>query len=165
EQHYREGLENEPGDKYLLRTYADYLLDHGREKEVLSLLRDHSNDTGILLRVAIAAKRLGEHSLAAKWQAQLEGRFEEIRLRGSEPHGRFESRCALELRADPQQALALGLANWKKQKEPRDTRNVLEAALAAGDSDRAQPVIAFLQQHGTEDAVLQKLVVQLGGHG
>ena len=162
EQHYLEGRENDPGDKYLLRSYADYLLDCGREEEVLTLLRDDCKDTGILLRAAIAAKRLGEDSIAANWLAQLEGRFDEIRLRGGEPHGRFESRCALELQEDAQQALKLALTNWQKQKEPRDTRNVLEAAIAANDLVRVQPVLEFLKRHGTEDVVLRKLVGQLG---
>ena len=164
ERHYREGLENDPDDKYLLRAYADYLLDHRREKEALSQLQDHLSDTGILLRAAIAAKRVGDDTSAATWLAQLETRFEEIRLRGGQPHGRFESRCALELKNDAQRALALALENWQKQKEPRDTRNVLEAAVASHDSGRAHVVLEFLRYHGTKDAVLHKLIVQLEGN-
>jgi len=49
--------------------------------------------------------------LAAKWQTQLESRFEEIRLRGSQPHGRFDARYTLELKNDPQSALTIALAN------------------------------------------------------
>ena len=56
EEHYREGLANNPGDKYLLRSYADFLLDRGRHEEVLSLLRPYTGDTGILLCLAIAAQ-------------------------------------------------------------------------------------------------------------
>ena len=56
ERHYAEGLANDPADFYLLRSYGDYLLDHGREEEVLSLLREHVSDTGILLLAAIAAR-------------------------------------------------------------------------------------------------------------
>jgi tetratricopeptide (TPR) repeat protein len=161
EEHFLAGLANEPGDTYLLRAYADFLLDRDREQELLDLLRDHTSDNGVLLRAAIAARRVGEGKLAADWQSQLETRFEEIRLRGSQPHGRYEARCALQLQNDPRRALTLALANWQNQKEIRDTRNVLEAAIAAGDPAAAAPVVAFLKQHGTEDVLLQRLVDEL----
>jgi len=161
EQHFREGLANNPADKYLMRAFADFLLDGGREKEVLSLLHDHTNDNGILLRAAIAARRDGSETMAADWQTQLEARFEEIELRGNQPHGRFKARYALELKNDPRRALELALGNWNKQKEARDTRNVLEAAIASGDRAAAQPVLNFLAEHDTEDVVLRRLARQL----
>ncbi len=161
ERHFHEGLANNPDDKHLLRAYADFLLDRDREEEALTLLREHTADNGILLRAAIAARRTGKASLAREWQSQLETRFKEIRLRGSQPHGRFESRYALELKDDPQLALQIALTNWHKQKETRDTRNVLEAAVAANDPVSAQPVLAFVEKNGTEDVTLQKLARQL----
>ena len=161
EQHLLEGLANNPGDSYLMRAYADFLIDHGRQKQALSLLREHTNDTGNLLRAAIAARGSGNDALADEWQTQLKSRFEEIRLRGSQPHGRFEARYALELKNDPQRALIVALANWQKQKETRDTRNVLEAAIAADDPAAAKQVLVFLAENGTEDVVLQKLAQQL----
>ncbi|TWT36818.1 Tetratricopeptide repeat protein [Posidoniimonas corsicana] len=161
QRHYREGLELHPDDTYLLRAYADFLLDRGREDEVLPLLRDHTSDTGVLLRAAIAADRLGRADAARDWSGQLESRFEEIRLRGGEPHGRYESRYALELQKQPKQALGLALANWQKQREVRDSRNVLEAALAADDPSAASPVLAFLRRYNTQDVDLQRLVDQL----
>lgn len=161
EEHYRAGLENGPTNLYLLRAYADFLLERNRAAEALPLLENHTTDNGILLRAAIAARQLGKTKLSRTWQTQLENRFEEIRLRGSEPHGRFESRCALELQDEPQKALALALVNWEKQKEMNDTRNVLAAAIAANDPAAAQPVLEFLRKHGTQDVELQKLVEQL----
>lgn len=157
EQHYRAGLANDPGDKYLLRSYADFLLDRGREKEVLTLLRADPGDTGILLCLAIAARRSGQSTLADGWQAQLESRFEETRLRGDKPHGRFEARYELELGGNPRRALALAQDNWQQQKEPHDTRVLLEAAIAAEDRAAAQPVLQFLRDSGTQDVVLQRL--------
>lgn len=161
ERHLREGLANEPADFYMIREYADFLLDHDRDEEALSVTREHTKDNGILLRAAIAARRCNEPELADNWQHQLESRFDEIRLRGNQPHGRFESRYYLELKDDPKQALTIAVANWQKQKEARDTRNVLEAALAAGNAEAAQPVIAFLQKHDTEDVVLLQIVEQI----
>ena len=161
EGHYREGLAKNPKDFYLLRAYADFLLDRGRNEEVLSLLREHTGDTGILLLAAIAARRSGQESLAAEWQTQLKSRFDETRLRGDLPHGKFEARYELELVNDPQQALEVAAANWQLQKAPRDTRNLLEAAIAAKDHAAAQSALEFLEENRTQDVVLQKLSRQL----
>lgn len=161
EMYFRQGLEQTPDSYYLLRGYADLLLDQDRSEEVLSLLSDHLNDNGILLRYAIAAKRTGDADLAKTWSNRLRGRFEEIRLRGNQPHGRFEARFVLELENDPAKALSIALANWQKQKELRDTRNVLEAAVAARDPEAVQEVIAFVTASRTEDAKLAALIQQL----
>jgi tetratricopeptide (TPR) repeat protein len=161
EHHFRQGLAREPDDNHLLRAYADFLLDRDRCDEALTILRDHVSDNGILLRAAIAARRSGNKSLAADWQSELENRFEEIRLRGSEPHGRYEARCALELQNNPQRALELALANWRRQKESRDTRNLLESALAAKQPAAANAAVEFITASGNQDVVLGKLVRQL----
>lgn len=163
EQHFKTGLDADGQDFQMLRGYADFLLDHDRAEEVLELLTPHVDDNGVLLRAAIAAKKLGNEPLRKQWQLQLEERFREIRLRGSEPHGRFESRYALELNGDPQYAVTMAAAHWGKQKEIRDARNLLEAAIAADDVKAAEPVLAFLKLHGTEHVVLKALVDQLEG--
>jgi Tfp pilus assembly protein PilF len=164
ESHYVSGLANDPADFYLLRSYGDYLLDRGREDNALALLREHVRDTGILLLAAIAARRSGEEALAEEWTAQLKSRFEETRLRGDLPHGKFEARYALELVDDPQRALAIAEATWQQQKDPLDSRNLLEAAIAANARDRARPVLEFLKENGTQDVHLERLVRQLEGH-
>ena len=162
ERHFQAGLSRSPSNQYLLRSYADLLLDQQRAQEVVTLLSTHTNDTGILLRAAIAARRLGDGPRESRWRAQLEQRFKEIRLRGDRPHGRFESRYWLELKGDPQQALDVGLENWRKQKEPRDTRNVLEAAVAARvSSDAVQPVLDFMATHRVDHATLLKLATEV----
>jgi tetratricopeptide (TPR) repeat protein len=164
EQHYRDGLANEPADSYLLRSYADLLLDQAREEEVVRLLREHTSDTGILLCAAIAARRHGQDAVADQWQRQLKGRFDESRLRGNPPHGQFEARYALELLNNPQRALALAEANWKLQKQPPDSRYFLEAAISAQDPARARPVVEFLEESGTQDVVLERLIQRVEGH-
>jgi tetratricopeptide (TPR) repeat protein len=161
EQHYHQGLANNPKDKYLLRSYADFLLEGGRDDEVLRLLRPYTGDTGILLCLAIAAHRSGQQSLYADWHAQLRNRFEETRLRGDQPHGRFEARFELELMNNPQRALTLAQANWQQQKEPHDTRILLEAAVAAKNPAAVRPVIEFLKENGTQDVALDRLAKQL----
>ena len=57
--------------------------------------------------------------------------------------------------------LAVALDNWALQRQHRDTRNLLEAALAADDPAAAVEAIGFLSKHATQDAVLQRLVDRL----
>jgi hypothetical protein len=160
EKSYREGLAAEPNDGYLKRSYADYLLDRDRADEVGAMIGDDLTDTGCLLAAAIAAKRAGENR-AKSLAADLADRFRETRLRGDLPHGRFESRFALELEENAPRALELAIENWGKQKELRDTRNLLEAALATGWTEAAIVAIDFLQNANTEDVALDRLVKQL----
>ena len=145
----------------MLRGYGDFLLDHDRADDALALLREHTNDTGVLLRAAIAAKQAGQSELSENWTNEIETRFKEIRLRGAQPHGRFESRLLLTLQHDPNAALDAALKNWQKQKEVRDTRNVLEAAIAAEKPAAAEPIIKFLQTNNNEHVLFKKLAQQL----
>ena len=68
-----------------------------------------------------------------------------------------EARFRLRLRGDAKGALALALANYRVQREPRDARILLEAAIAAGDAAAAGPVRDWLQSSGFEDALLRRL--------
>ena len=161
EKHFIDGLVENPDDFYLLRSYSDYLLDQGKPSEALELIRNYTADTGVLLRAAIAADRSGDSELASQLTSELETRFEEIRLRGGQPHGRFESRLFLELKNDPKSALKTAIENWQKQKEVRDTRGVLEAAIAAKDPASAKPILEFLRSNNNEHLLLEKLAKQL----
>ena len=161
EKHYQSALEIDAEGTYLKRAYAEFLLDRDRPVEALEMIRDQRDDNGSLLLAAIAAKRSEQKYVADGWKSQLEKRYEEIRLRGSQPHGRFESRFELELNDQPAKALELALTTWEAQKEARDMRNVLQSAVAAENPDAASPVLEFMKANGTEDAELRRLAEQL----
>jgi tetratricopeptide (TPR) repeat protein len=158
---YQAAMKADADGTYLIRAYSEFLLDQNRPADALPLLKKQINDNGSLLLATIAAHRCGDDALATKWREQLENRYEEIRLRGSEPHGRFESRFALEIEKDPVKALGLALKTWRTQKENRDMRNILEAALAAKRPEPARRVLDFMQNNGTEDVLLRKLADEL----
>ncbi len=130
ERHFEAALALEPRDAYLLAARADFLLDAGRPEEVVALLEDETRD-GLLLRLALAEKRIGSPGLAAHL-AELRARFAASRARGDALHLGDEARFMLELLDDPREALRLARANWEVQREPRDARVLHEAALAAG---------------------------------
>jgi len=158
---FRQALSLNSGNIHLKRSYADFLLDFQHPAPVLQLLAEHENDNGCLLLMAIAAKRLKQTELADRLKSKIEVRFDEIRLRGNKPHGRFESRYQLVLNGDAQAALDVALENWQTQKELRDSRAVMEAALAAKKPTAAQPVVDFVKTSKCEDFALNRLIEKL----
>jgi hypothetical protein len=147
-------------DNFLLAAYADYLLERGRPKEVVGLLKSWARSDTLLLRLAMAEKALGMREAGAHVQA-LADRFAAAALRGERLHMGEESRFLLDLKGDARQALAVGLENWKEQREPRDAAVVLEAAVAAGDPKAAEPVLAWLRESGFESEKLKRLAASL----
>lgn len=157
-------------DPAMLAAYADCLLEHGRSAEVLALLDSSPRIDSLLLRLALAERRLGDGgdaAMAARADAHganLGERFAEARQRGDNLHLREEAMYELGLRYDPAQALELAQQNWQQQREPIDARIFLRAALARHDAAAAQPVLAWMRQTQVEDVYLAALAAQLDAH-
>lgn len=160
ERHFREALSIGRRDAYLLAAYADFLLDRGREDEVIALLRQETRADGLLLRLALAEQRLQSPELASH-VALLDACFAASRARADTVHQGEEARFTLHLLKEPARALALAASNWAVQREPRDARVLLEAALAARQPAAARPVVAALKQSRLEDVQLSRLISQL----
>ncbi|MDN5871308.1 MAG: tetratricopeptide repeat protein [Nitrococcus sp.] len=156
--HFEQALQAGPRSPYLLRVYADFLLDRGRAEQVLKLLKDETRDDALLLRAAIAARDAGREALAKKYVAMLEDRFREARLRGDWRHVRDAALFELELQDDAEQALQYAARNWRLQKAPEDALMLLQAAVAANDLMAARPVIEWMKRYGIEDVRLQALL-------
>ncbi len=159
---FRAALAAAEPDAWLLGAWADFLLDHRREAEVVELLRDRTRADALLLRLAIAGQRLGRPDAGAQVE-MLRDRFATSRLRGDTAHRREEARFTLELLGEPRAALALAQANWEVQREPADARLLLEAAVAAGDAAAARPVLDHLDRTRLEDVKLAALRSRLRG--
>jgi tetratricopeptide (TPR) repeat protein len=161
EQHFKTAIKDE-SDILTLVAYADYLLDNGRPQEVLTLLADRSEADIVYLRLAIAGKELGDPRTPL-WTGLLTERFDAARAGGVQLHLREEARFELEVKGNAATALQLALADWKVQKEPADTRLVLEAALAAHDVKAADETLGFIAKTGLADARLKPLVERIEG--
>jgi len=159
---YREALAIDAGDLALVSSYADFLLDAGRNREARDLLGSDTRIDAILLRLALAARAEGDSDAEALVQTQ-EERFAEARLRGDASHRREEARFELHLQGDAAGALALALQNWQIQREPWDARLVLEAALAAHRPEAAAPVRDWLAAQHNDDTELARLSAALDG--
>jgi Flp pilus assembly protein TadD len=157
--HFREALSLGLRDSYLLAAFADYLLDQRQPERARQLLARETRVDGLLLRLTLAEQQLGLPTGARA--ASLKGRFAASRRRGDAVHLGEEARFALSILDEPQTALELALENWNVQREPRDARIVLEAALAAGDHTAAKPVLENLEASSLEDVRLAGLVARL----
>ena len=162
EERLKQALKLGNSDTFLLAAYTDLLLEQNRPAEVVALLKDKVRSDGLLLRLVFA-----EHSLkapaAAEHEAALAARYAAAQLRGDTVHQQEEARFELRTRRDPKKALALAQENWKVQREPRDARIFLEAAIASKNAAAAQPVLDWLKASGIEDPTLRQLGAQLKG--
>ncbi len=156
ENFYREALALGIDDGYLLAAWSDFLLDQKRPAEVVKWLAAWETSDGLLLRLALAETALKLTAAPAHTRA-LADRFAAARMRGDTTHLAEEARYELQLAGNAAAALAVAAANYKVQREPRDARPLLEAAINAKDSAAAQPVRDWLRSSGFEDPYLRQL--------
>ena len=88
-------------------------------------------------------------------------RFDASAMRGDKLHQQEEARFHLYLQGDATGALRLAAENYRVQREPRDARILMEAALAAKQPLAAQPALDWLRSSGYEDPLYAKLARQL----
>ena len=160
ERHFKAGLALGVTDGFILAAYADFLLDHQRPAEVVPMLRDWERSDILLLRLALA-ERAAKLPGAAAHIAMLKDRFDAAAMRGDKLHQQEEARFHLYLQDDAPGALRLAEENYHLQREPRDARILLEAALAAKQPRAAQPALDWLRASGYEDPLYAKLAQQL----
>lgn len=158
---FKRALALAPGDNFLLADYADFLLDRGRARDALELVKDYSQSDTSFLRQVLAESALGLPEARAD-TAAMASRFSDLEQRGdSRLYGREEARFALHLQHDATRSLRLARDNWRIQRAPEDMRIYLEAALAAGTPEAAQPVVDFVRGTSFEDPTVRALVARV----
>ena len=160
ERHFQAALALGVDDNFLLAAYADFLLQQGRSREVVALLRDRGRSDTLLLRLALATRDLGLPE-AAQHARTLGERFAAAALRGERLHLGEEARYLLELQGDAKAALAAAADNWKSQREPRDALILLQAARAARAPEAAAPALDWLARTGFEHQGMRLLAAEL----
>ena len=153
ERWFRNGLRASPDDFYIRAAYADLLLRTGRPRAALALLRGQESLEPLLLRIAIAQKRLNDPGFAQS-RARLSAAFAAESQRGDSVHRREESRFLLEVENDPHAALTVAIANWQVQREVDDVLVLVRAAYAADTPKAAAPALEFVRAHGLQDVRL-----------
>ena len=158
--HFLSAVSLDPSDNYLLAAYSDFLLDHDRAKEVLSLLRNQTPADTLFLRYVLALQAVGSEDLTEQCQ-QLSARFEASRMRGDRVHLREEARYQLQLARNPQTALKLAQKNWDIQKEPADVYILLAAARASNDHITVTKVKTWIARVRIQDDRLNRLLANV----
>jgi hypothetical protein len=140
-------------DVYTRAALADWLLARGRAADALALT-ERSEADALLLRRVIALRGLGRDAAAPA--ARLRDSLAAADRREPGRHAREQARFALDVAADPREALRLAEANWAWQREPADAVLLLRAAQAAGrDGEPTRRELArFVRERGWQDARL-----------
>lgn len=146
---YRDALRDVRGQPTLKAAYADFLLDQDRPEEALNLVIDDTRMDALKLRAVLAQQILGRTD--PQLRAALADTYAASHRRNEDLHLREEAWFTLRIEGDAMRALELAQLNWSTQREPSDTRLLLEAALAAGRPEAAQPVREWMQKTGYED--------------
>lgn len=162
ESYFKQAVALNISDTFLLAAYADLLLDQHHPEAVVALLKDRTRSDVLLLRLVFAEETL-KLPTAEQLSRTLAERYAAAKLRGDTVHQQEEARFALAVEHDAPKALDLALKNWVVQREPRDARIVLEAALAAKQPSAAKPVLDWLQTSGIEDQTLLQLAQKIKG--
>jgi tetratricopeptide (TPR) repeat protein len=160
---YQKAFDQSHRSIYLLASYADFLLDHNRHDEVISLLKEETRADALVLRLALAEQALQNQNFD-QHAALIKDRIAAAKARGDTVHQGDEARFYLYVLKDAETALKLAISNWAVQKDPRDARILLEAALAAKLPDATRPVLKFMEKTRLEDARLMPLLKQAAGH-
>jgi tetratricopeptide (TPR) repeat protein len=153
EAHLRDALRASEEDPYLKAAYADLLLRTGRAPEVLRLLAGSEAQDPLLLRLAIAAHRLGTAE-AARWMHAYEERLRAAERDGDGTHQREHAMYLLDVREDAVAAVELARRNWMAQREPADLRIYARAAVSAHSSADCAQLAEWLEKTHYEDRVL-----------
>jgi len=151
--HIEAGRDIDRDDRYLRNLYADWLIAEARPRAAITLLKDHADQDGALLRLAIAGNAARDRR-ADLWAQQFRDRMAAAQRSAEFAHLRELARFNLAVEKDPEAALALASDNWRTQKEPADMYIYLAAAQAAGEPSAAREVRAFITEHGLQDARL-----------
>lgn len=157
EAHFKAALQLTAGDNFLLADYGDFLLDRGRPREVIALLKSYTESDTSFLRLVYAEAALGSPHVQRDVN-EMQARFAAMDRRGSHVYRREEAGFELHLRHDAAGALKLAEQNWTVQRAPEDMRIYLEAALAAGQPQAAKPVLDLLADSHLEDPSVNRLV-------
>lgn len=157
EAHFKAALQLTPGDNFLLADYGDFLLDRGRPREVIALVKDYTQSDTSFLRLVYAEAALDSPHTQRDIEA-MQARFAAMDRRGSHVYRREQAGFELYLRHDPAGALKLAEQNWTVQRAPKDMRVYLEAALAVGQPQAAKPVLDLIAQSQLQDPSINRLV-------
>lgn len=158
--HLRDVLAVDPSDAYARAALADVLIAQHDPAAASALLAGFEQIDNLLVRRAIA-EHAAHGPQAQALEKLMHERIAAAAERGDRVHQREEAMFVLDVDADAPRALSIAIANWQVQKELADARLLVRAAVAAGDSDAAWPVLTWVKANGITDAWLDTQIARL----
>lgn len=161
DEHFRTALFLDPSSPYLLKNYANFLIDAGDPSKAASLLRewrDYFPVVWMRARKALDADQKEMHLLMAKYEENLRSKSDEH----GHSHGRDEAVYFLEIKGDVREAIHQFSANWESQREAADLLIFLKAAIAAGDEVGLANIRKWVAERSFEDVRVQELLKTAG---
>jgi Tfp pilus assembly protein PilF len=147
----------DPAHDEVRTQLAELVLQQGDPARSLTLaLAPAPSSARMVVRVR-AAMALGDPRTSA-WRRELDELLEWDRSNGVPPHLREESQIALHVDRDAGTALALAQQNFGTQKDTRDLRLLVAAALAADDQRALDEIKVWLATTGFEDRLVARQV-------
>ena len=140
-------------EPYLKAAYADLLLRLGRAREVIILLAGSEAQDSLLLRLAIAGRRVA-HPQAGHWAQAYEERLQAAERDADSSHRREQALFLLDVQGDAPAALRAAASNWSVQREPADVRVYARAAGRAGSAADRAVIASWLAASHYEDRTL-----------
>lgn len=143
------------GDLAYVRVgWADFLLQQGRPREVLSLLDAVPLTDAVLLRLSVAATRAADPRAAA-WRDEMAERFAAStdRPEAARTHAREQAMFALWVLKKPRQALELARVNLTLQRESVDFLVFHQAARAQNDPTLRRQALDELSRAMTQTGI------------
>ena len=155
---YRGALEAE-ADSYTAMSYADFLIERGRDADALAQLKGQRRTDAMLLRLAIAGTRANAPEAARDAQEMRE----RIALANERPdakifHAREQAMFALWVDKQAPRALTLARSNVTQQREPLDLLVLAQAARAAGEPAVLRETGKLLNEMGLRDQRIAALL-------
>jgi Tfp pilus assembly protein PilF len=143
---------------YTVLSYADFLMQQGRDAQALQQLAGQARTDAVLLRLAIAGRRSGAGSAPGD-VAELRERMAQASLRpdARSTHAREQAMHALWIEAEPDRALALARVNVTLQREPLDLWLLAQAARATGRESDRREAQQTVKESGLHDKRLDAL--------
>lgn len=145
----------DPNDAALRIQAADLMLRLDVPKRAMQALEPLPPVEAVLMRRAIAAKRMGVPNGQASIDAWRASVAQNTRLKRP-THFRDAAIAELELNDRPSEALRHALANWNESKEVADARLLIVVAIAAGRIDAATPALRWVDELALEDAAIAR---------
>lgn len=134
----------------VLAAIADLWLLQKRYADVKTLLIGHQQQDALLLRLAIAEKKMATKQ-ANVYQQILVNRFAALRQRGDDSHLREEAIFALKVQDQLAASLLLARKNWQQQREPADAVIYWQAASAQQSATDLKLLTQWYQTTGLKD--------------